>query len=350
MEKYLTYAGDGGILYQTKDEMAEDIQAGAEDGARRAKVEGLTEDEKAYILEILSDPSTSVSVKPGRQVVMTTDVGTDKVRVNAGASFSRPDEVIIAERVLGLDSCDIGCQEYSYKNIKNIVDLSETIEARNALDRAVIPVIYGSMPNLGLYTKPDGMFDNWNELIPAGKVDEARASQEAAVEMCTNDMLYISKKMHEQGVDAINFDTTGASGDGDFLATLKTVEELTRDNPNLHVEVGMASEFVLGTHAKLTYAGERLAGMFPHKQVEMCEKAGVSVFGAVVNTNTDRSLGWNIARVCAMLKECSKVSSIPIHANAGMGVCGMPMSQTLSPGAVSRVDKCLIEICNLDGL
>ena len=55
------------------------------------------------------------------------------------------------------------------------------------------------------------------------------------------------------------------------------------------VEIGMAGEFVLGMHGKLKYNGTRLAGLYPHKQVKLVEEAGASIFGAVVNTNRNKS-------------------------------------------------------------
>jgi len=350
MEKIFTRMGDGSVAYQTSEEMMQDIVAGCSAAAKKAKVPELTREEKEHILEIFTRKDRIVGVEPGREIVMTSDVGDDTAICMVGTSFSRPESVMIMEKIIGMDSCDIGCQEYSYKNIKNIIELSETPEARNALNQSIFPIFYGSMPNLGLYTQPDGMFPNWNELLPAGKVDEARKSQEEAAEVCANDIYNVAKRMYEVGVDAINLDTTGAAGDGDFLAGLKATERITRDMPGFPVEMGMSSEFVLGTHAGLKYNGKRLAGMWPHQQVQLAEEAGVSIFGPVVNINTSHSSVWNISFVCTVLKECSKVSKIPLHANAGMGVCGMPMSSTVGADIVSRVDKCLVEICNMDGL
>ena len=91
-----------------------------------------------------------------------------------------------------------------------------------------IPVYYGAMPNLGLYTKPGGPIDNWAELLPMGKISEAREAQETAIEIAVKDIYFVSEAMHEAGSDGINFDTVGASGDADFLAALKAVERLKK--------------------------------------------------------------------------------------------------------------------------
>ena len=39
------------------------------------------------------------------------------------------------------------------------------------------------MPDLGRYTVPDGPLPNWSQLLPAGKIAEARAAQEEAAEI-----------------------------------------------------------------------------------------------------------------------------------------------------------------------
>jgi dimethylamine--corrinoid protein Co-methyltransferase len=183
-----------------------------------------------------------------------------------------------------------------------------------------------------------------------GKVDEALAAQEEACELAVKDIVSVAEQMHKAGIDGINMDTSGASGDADFLAALKACEIIRNKFPDMGVEIGMASEFVIGMHGRLEYDGTRLAGLYPHKQVKLCEKAGATIFGAVVNTNSSKSFPWNIARVCTFLKECSNVAQIPVHADVGMGVCGIPLTEVIPADIASRADKALIEICNLDGL
>jgi len=134
--------------------------------------------------------------------------------------------------------------------------------------------------------------------------------------------------MHQAGSDGINFDTVGASGDADFLASLKAVEKLKKAMPDMHIEMGMAGEFVLGMHGGLKYNDTRLAGLYCHKQLELAEKAGVDIFGPVINTKSNMSVPWNIARACTFVKACSEISKIPIHPNAGMGVGGVPVTST----------------------
>jgi len=348
-KKYLTRTGDGSIVYMTESEIREDIALGIEDAVKRGKVPALEAEDIEKLVEIITLPGSIVGVEQGRQVVSTTDSGAGKLSNNCGVAIDRKTEAEVMEKAMGADSVDIGYADYSFKAVKPVA-YRESLVVQNTQTRCVMPILYGAMPNLGLYTKPDGPVDNWAELLPMGKIKESYQAQEEAVEYAVKDIVYVTDYMYKAGVDAMNIDTCGASGDADMLAALRACEEIKAKHPDLGVEMGMAAEFTIGMHGKLEYKGERLAGMYPHKQVKICEKAGADIFGAVINTNTSKSFPWNIARVCTFLKECSKVAEIPIHANVGMGVCGIPMAEIVSADVVSRADKALIEICNLDGL
>lgn len=346
---YVTRTGDGSLLYMTEEEIRKDIADGIADAVKRGKVPALEEADVEKLVEIITMPGVIVGVEHGRQVVSTSDSGSDKLSHVCGIPMDRCIQAEIFEKALGSDSVDIGYPDYSYKAVKPVAYIESQV-LQNALQRNVMPLFYGAMPNLGLYTKPDGPVDNWSELLPQGKINEAYIAQEEAVDMAVKDIVYVAEYMYKAGADGMNLDTCGAAGDADFLAGLKACEIIREKFPTMGVEMGMAAEFVLGMHGKLEYKGERLGGLYPHKQVKLCEKAGATIFGAVVNTNTSKSFAWNIARVCTFMKECSRVAEIPVHANVGMGVCGIPMTEIVPQDVVSRVDKALIEICNLDGL
>ncbi|OPL11831.1 MAG: dimethylamine methyltransferase [Firmicutes bacterium ML8_F2] len=341
--------GDGSGVYMSAEEIKEDILQGVKDAADRGKIPELTAEEMDYIFEIVTMPGNIVGVERGREVVNTSDSGSCKMTYHANIAMERSTSVMISEKVLGADSVDIGNMDYSYKAVKQIVH-NETPVMELAQLNAVMPVLYGSMPNLGLYTKPDGPVDNWSELLPMAKIDEARAAQEEAVEHAVRDMVFVAGEMYAAGADGINLDTCGASGDADYQASLLATEQIKEKYPNLGVEFGAAGEFVLGMHGKLEYAGTRIAGLYPHKQVKLAEKAGANIFGPVVNTNTSKSFPWNLARTVTFIKACSEVAEIPLHINVGMGVGGVPMTEIPPIDAVTRADKALIEIGKADGL
>jgi dimethylamine--corrinoid protein Co-methyltransferase len=213
-----------------------------------------------------------------------------------------------------------------------------------------IPVFYGAMPNLGLYYAPDGPFTEPIGLIKDRKMAEAKESMEKAAHRFVEDLEFITTRLYAVGLDALNIDTTAAAGDADFYGSLVAVERLKKSCPYLAVEMGMAGEFIFGFHTELKYQGTRLAGLFPHQQIRVAEKAGVDIFGPVVNTKPSKSFAWNVARAVTMVKQCVKDANIPIHANMGMGVGGIPMYETPPIDAVTRANKAMIEIAGVHGL
>ncbi len=349
MEKYFTRMGDGSGVYMTADEIKAEIKAGVEDAAKRGKIPELTQDEMDYLFEIITMPGNIVGVERGKEVVSTSDSGSCKITYHANIAMERSMAVLVSEKVLGADSVDIGNMDYSYKAVKQIIH-NETPVMELAQLNTIMPVLYGSMPNLGLYTKPDGPVENWSELLPMGKIDESRAAQEEAVEHAVRDIVFVAGEMYAAGADGINLDTCGASGDADFLAGLLATEKIKEKYPDLGVEMGAAGEFVLGMHGQLEYKGTRIAGLYPHLQVKLAEKAGANIFGAVVNTNTKQSFPWGLARTVTFVKACTEAAEIPVHVNVGMGVGGIPTSEIPPIDAVTRADKALIEIGKADGL
>lgn len=348
-EMYFTRMGDGYGIYMTEDEIYADIRAGVEDAAVRGKIEPLTEEDVHRIFEIVTMPGSTVGVEHGKQVVTTSDSGCHKFETKCGIPIERSVQAMVHERILGGDSVDLGNTDFNFKTSKGVANREAGL-LKSALDKTTFPILFGAMINLGFYTKPDGPVDNWSVLLPEGKVAQALSAQEEAIEYAVKDIVYVAEKMYEVGADGINMDTTGGAGDADWLAALKAAEIISSKYPDLGIEMGMSSEFVIGMHGRLSYNGQRLAGLYPHQQVKVAEKAGVSIFGPVVNTNCSKSFPWNIARVCTFIKACSEAATIPIHPNAGMGVCGIPMCDNIPTDIVSRVDKCLVEICKIDGL
>ena len=158
------------------------------------------------------------------------------------------------------------------------------------------------------------------------------------------------RSLEAAGADFIDLDTSGAAGDADFLAALKAIERIRREFPHLGIQIGMASEFVLGMHGGLEYEGMRLAGMWPAAQMRVAAKAGATIFGPAVNVNTGKSVAWNVARTITIVKPCCLESPVPVHLNGGMGVGGVPM-HVLPPGdATSRASRAAVDLLQLDGL
>jgi dimethylamine---corrinoid protein Co-methyltransferase len=353
-DKILTRMGDGERLWLTPSEVREDIKEGTIDASKRGNIPELTVDEQDQMFEIIADPSRIVSVKPGNEVIVSDDgcsmafySGQDGGGV--GAPLSRMQAALTYERACGADTISLGNSDYSYKPVKSIINI-EANEYYNISMSSTVPFFYGAQPNMGLYFQPDGPCPNAAELLPLGKIKEAREAQEMAADYLTEDLVFVAERLAEVGLEGLNFDTAGSAGDADFLAALRAVEQIKAKIPDLPILMGGSAEFVIGMHGELMYDGKKIAGMYTHEQAQAVEKAGADIFGMAVNSVTTESVQWNLARAATFLKATTEAVSIPVHANVGMGVCGIPMMEQPPIDSVTRVSKALVEIGMADGL
>ena len=348
MSKLFTRMGDGFSVLMDENQLMQDIEDGVQDASKRAKIGPLSDDEKKRLLEICKSNCSISGVEKGYEVVMTYDGGSNKIG-RLGINTGRLQVLQTYERCFGADTTELSDLDYSFKQVKHIVrENAPLMEQIQFL--MVAPVLYGSMPNLGLYTQPDGPVVNPAELLPNGMIKEAQEAYGEAIKYAVSDMVYVASALYEAGADGINFDTVGASGDPDFKATLMAIEVLKAKYPSMCVQIGMAGEFVLGMHGEMYHNGVRLAGLYPHEQVKVAQEAGADIFGPAINTNSTQSVPWNIARALTFTKACVQAANIPVHANLGMGVGGLPLCCIPPIDAVSMASKAHLEITRLDGL
>lgn len=348
-----TRMGDGHVLELTPDELRRELVEGSEAAAAKGKIPALEANEIDYLHDLFAYPGRIAGVSPGDEVVLTKDgcantLYSGQMSSGVGVPLSREQGIRVMERALGFDTMEVGHPDYSFKPAKALVALEQLCMEQALLD-CIVPLFYGAMPNMGLYFQPDGPFPNPADLLPKGRIEEARETQLEAAEALRRDMVTMGRSMATVGADGIDFDTTGSAGDAEFLATLQAVEELAATT-DLAIEVGMATELVLGFHGELEYKGTRLAGLWPHQQVKVAETAGAHIFGPVSTTNTGKSAPWNVARAVTFVKECSRVAEIPVHANVGMGVGGVPTVEVQPSDVVTRAGVALVEIGRADGL
>ena len=351
---FYTRMGDGKRVEMSKEEIFADIQAGTADAADMGEIPALTSDEMEMLFEIISDRNRIVGVEPGHEVVLTYDIGQldftgDNGNSGNGVDMGRLEAALLHERALGADTFELAHADYSIKPVKPVIanEMQTMEEIQNEI---VAPYFYGAMPNMGLYYAPDGPYGNPADLMREFKLEESMASSEAASEHLARDIEFVATKIIQAGADGFNFDTTASAGDADFVGTLNGVEALRRNCPDAYINLGMAGESVMGIHGSIEYDGQIVAGLYPHQQVKLAQKAGASVFGPVVNTNTSKSLAWNLARAVTFIRECVKVSELPCHVNMGMGVGGIPMCETAPIDAVTRCNKAMVEIAHVDGI
>lgn len=348
MEKIRTQLGDGTLIELSEKELRHDLENGTIDASERGKIPPLCEDELNRLFEICSSNERLYSVNRGGEIVLSNDGMTAKVR-RMGIEVDRVQGLQIHERAFGADILEIDHIDYSYKAIKPIV--SEEIPImEQALSSTIAPLFYGAMPNLGYYSQPDGPVPNPADLMIEGKIEDAKQAGEEAITHAVKDIVFVASRMYEAGADGVDIDTVGAAGDTDFAAALRATEILKKRYPDICIEIGMAGEFILGMHGDITYGGVRLAGMYPHEQVQLAEKAGATLFGPVVNTLINKSVPENIARAVTFIKVCVETAQIPVHANMGMGVGAVPMCDILPIDAVSLASKAMVEMTRLDGL
>jgi len=352
--KILTRMGDGERLWMAAEEIRQDIAAGTADAADRGGIAELDADEQAQLFDIMADPSRIVSVQPGQEVIVTDDGCTmsfygGEDGGGVGVPMSRLQAVLTYERACGADTTSMGHSDYSYKPVKPIINF-EMNDYYNISMSTTAPFFFGAQPNLGLYFQPDGPCVNPSELMPMGKIDQARDTQEQAAAYLTDDLVFVGKKLAEVGLEGINLDTSGSAGDADFLAALNAVRALKQAVPDLPIVLGASGEFILGMHGQVTFDGQRLAGMYPHQQIRIAQAAGADIFGVAISTSTSESVAWNLARAVTFTKAASLAGDIPIHANVGMGVGGVPMMIQPPIDSVTRVSKALAQIGKADGL
>ena len=352
--EYVTRMGDGRTVMMTKEQIYEDAVAGMADAVDAAGVPDLTQDDLDQICEIICNKNRVVAVERGKEVILTEDGGPHKFILDSGSccngvEMGRIDTMEVIERAIGFDTFELTTTDYSIKPVKPIVGPEMTAMQQAAM-RMTVPTLYGAMPNMGLYYAPDGAHKNPADLMREFKIEEAQINAEAAAEQLSRDIVYVSEAMISAGADGFNFDTTASAGDAEFVATLRGVEQLRKDNPGAYITMGMAAENVLGIHGEIEYDGKVVAGLYPNEQVKLCEKAGANIFGAVVNCNTSRSFAWNVARAAVIVKDCVKNSNIPVHANMGMGVGGVPMLETPPIDCVTRAGKIMAEVAGVDGI
>ncbi len=349
-----TRMGDGERISIEVGELREQLRRGTEDASNKGSVPQLDAAELEVLCDIFCEPGRAVSVPHGEELIVTDDGVAENLQGSeadggAGIDLGVLSSLLAYERSTAADTACMGHEDFSFKPVKAIIDYTTTTYY-TASQSVTVPLFYGAQPNLGLYFQPDGPFPNPADLLPAGKIAEARKAQEDAAEALRSDIVFVGRELNQVGCEGLNFDTAGSSGDPDFYATLQAVRELKASCPAMPIIVGMAAEFVLGMHGEIFFDGQRLAGMFPHRQVKIVEAAGADIFGPAVNVNTSQTVPWNLSRAVTFVKETVKVAEVSVHPNVGMGVCGIPMMLQTPIDCVTRVSKALALIGKADGL
>ena len=122
--------GDGERVLMSFDQVKEDLRAGIQDAAERAEIPPLTSDDLEHLFDIFADPSRIVSVSPGEEVIVTDDAVCtlfylDQDNSGQGIPMSRVQSVLAYERACAADTVSIGHTDYSYKQVKPIINFEK---------------------------------------------------------------------------------------------------------------------------------------------------------------------------------------------------------------------------------
>lgn len=354
MTEYYTRMGDGKRITMTKEQILDAIHDGSADAADMGGIPELCANDVEHLAEIIMCQDRVVGVEPGHEVVLSYDIGQldftgDNGNSGNGVDMGRLEAALLHERALGADTFELAHSDYSIKPVKPVIAMEmQTMEEVQA--EIVAPFFYGAMPNQGLYYAPDGPYGNPADLMRDFKIEESMQQSELASAHVTRDIEYVATRLQAAGSDGFNFDTTGSAGDADCVGTLNGVKILREKCPEAYIQVGFAGESIMGIHGMIEFNGKVVAGMYPHQYVHLAAEAGANVVGTVVNTNTSKSLAFNLARALTFIKEAVKESTIPVHADMGMGVGGIPMCETPPIDEVARASKAMVEIAGVDGI
>ena len=190
------YIGKWDVANMTKEQIMADLQAGTADAADMGEIPALSSEEMEQLFDIISDKNRIVGVEPGKEVVLTYDIGQldftgDNGNSGNGVDMGRLEAALLHERALGADTFELAHADYSIKPVKPIIanEMQTMEEIQNEI---IAPYFYGAMPNMGLYYAPDGPYGNPADLMREFKMEESMASSEAAAEHLARDIEYVS--------------------------------------------------------------------------------------------------------------------------------------------------------------
>ena len=112
-DRILTRMGDGERVSLPADQVKDDLSAGTQDAAQKGEIPELTPDEVEQLFDIFRDPSRTVGVSPGEEVIVTDDAVCtlfylDQDNSGQGIPMSRVKTVLAYERTCAADTVSIG--------------------------------------------------------------------------------------------------------------------------------------------------------------------------------------------------------------------------------------------------
>ena len=219
--KIMTRMGDSSNVELTKDELRTEFITGSEDAAKKAKVPSSPRTRSTTWSTCSRRRRASGACQRGNEVVMTKDgcvnaLNSSRMSSGVVAPVNREVGVRLFESMLGFDSMEISHNDYSVKPQRFLKAL-EMLHVELLMETTIFPLLYGFMPNLGLYYRPTA-----RSRTPATSCRSARSTRPAGDagggrrKACLEDCIEMSDCMVEMGADGIDFDTVASTGDAEF--------------------------------------------------------------------------------------------------------------------------------------
>ena len=275
-----TRLGDGSLIELSPADLRVDLESGTAAAATRAKVAPLTEDELAHLFDIFASNSRFTGVDIGDEVVLSIDGSGN------ADSGSVVDGLLQWQNHLGADIVELWNHDYSFKAVKTVLSFETQAMRRRAAEPGRARPVRGD-------ARPRALLDARRTRARTGPSCSPRAGSTRLVRR---------RSSPSSTPSATWCSSPRACGRPGPTPSISTRQELRAtptssrrcgpskvlppEYPDIGIEVGMATEFVLGMHGELAYAGRRLAGMWAADQLAMATQAGATVFGPAVTVDT----------------------------------------------------------------
>ncbi len=313
MEGIPTRMGDGSLVRMTRAEIEADIHAGVEAGAKRAKVEPLGDDEIAHLADIFAQPRT---VQCGRHRRRGHPHVRRRRQPGRRLAHHRPAEL----RADGLH------RHGRALSPRLLVQADQAGPAVRAGDHApdAVAAHHPGAPTAPCRTSgatpcptarsPTGRSCcRWaastRPVRPRRRLWRPRSRTSSTLPRACTRPAPTASTSTPRGRPAT---PTSWPPSRPSSASARS----TRTGVSRSAWRASSSSACTG---ELEYDGVRLAGLWPADQMRLAAKAGVSIFGPAVNVNTGKTVAWNVARTCTIVKPCMDAATDPGPPQRGDG-------------------------------
>ena len=241
-------------------------------------------------------------------------------RMSSGvvAPVNREVGVRLFESMLGFDSMEVSHNDYSVKPQRFLKAL-EQLHMELLQETTIFPLLYGFMPNLGLYYRPDGSFAE--PVRPAAPGQDRRgAPHPGRGPSGLPGRLHPHERLHARdGRRRHRLRHRGLHRRRRVPGRRSRRPSTSPASPACRSRSACRPRWSWASTASSNTRARALPACGPISSSKLCEKAGAAIFGPVVNTNTKKSTPWNLARAVTFVKACTADRQDPDPRQRGHG-------------------------------